>query len=112
LVDLLDCDVLLPAPYRIVLGTEPSTWPIEPSFVGLAEHLKLSILVGRVLKTIYSPTGLKHAKDEQLESILADMREWHANLPDHLRFTGNDSGCAAGKPVMTRVIISDLQSYF
>lgn len=68
--------------------------------MGLAEHLKLSILVGRVLKTIYSPTGLKHAKDEQLESILADMREWHANLPDHLRFTGNDSGCAAGKPVM------------
>jgi hypothetical protein len=80
-VDLLDCDVLLPAPYEIVDDAEPSTWPVDHSFTALTEHLKLSILVGRVLKTIYSPSGLKHANDAQLEGLLRDMTSWHENLP-------------------------------
>jgi hypothetical protein len=86
-VDLLDCDVLLPAPYEIVDDAEPSTWPVDHSFTALTEHLKLSILVGRVLKTIYSPSGLKHANDAQLEGL----------LPDQLKFTGNDSNDMAGE---------------
>ena len=96
LVDLLDCDVLFPAPYDIIPDTEPAKWPIEPSFMGLAEQLKLSIFVGRVIKTIYSPTGLKHATDDQLESLLADMMSWKASLPDELRFTGPTSSPVAG----------------
>lgn len=96
-VDLLDCDVLLPAGYEINVDQPPSTWPIEPSFVALTEHLKLSILVGRVLKTIYSPTGLKHATDEQLYSILEDMRAWKEELPEGLRFVGSESSFASGK---------------
>jgi hypothetical protein len=63
----------------------------------LTEHLKLSILVGRVLKTIYSPSGLKHANDAQLEGLLKDMTSWHENLPDQLKFTGNDSNDMAGE---------------
>jgi hypothetical protein len=96
LVDLLDCDVLLPAPYEIKPDTEPSSWPIEPSFCALSEHLKLSILVGRVLKTVYSPTGLKNATDEQLHSILADMTAWRENLPEELRFKGPSSSHVSG----------------
>ncbi|OCF33672.1 hypothetical protein I316_04746 [Kwoniella heveanensis BCC8398] len=96
LIDLLDCDVLLPAPYAINSDTDPSSWPLEPSFVALTEHLKLSILIGRVLKTIYSPTGLKHATDAQLEGLVTDMEGWKAGLPDELQFKGPSSPHASG----------------
>jgi hypothetical protein len=96
MIELLDCDVLIPSPYIVHLDSDPTSWPIELSFVALAEHLKLSILFGRVLKTIYSPTGLKFATDEQLEGILNDMKEWQDNLPHSLQFTGQDSSIAAG----------------
>ncbi|WWD20732.1 hypothetical protein CI109_105208 [Kwoniella shandongensis] len=88
LVDLLDCDVLLPAPYYITPDSEPNTWPVEPSFMALSEHLKLSILIGRVLKMIYSPTGLKHTTDAQLQGLVADMNAWKEHLPEELRFRG------------------------
>jgi hypothetical protein len=103
LVDLLDCDVLLPAPYDIIPNTQPDTWPVEPSFMALAEHLKLSILVGRVLKTIYSPTGLKYATDEQLVSILTDMTSWKQGLPEQLRYVGTKSSTAAGASLYTNL---------
>ena len=64
--------------------------------MALTEHLKLSILVGRVLKTIYSPTGLKHATDEQLETLLADMDSWLVNLPEELQYKGPQSSHMAG----------------
>jgi hypothetical protein len=97
LVDLLDCDVLLPAPYDIIPDAEPTTWPIEPAYMALSEHLKLSILIGRVLKAIYSPTGLKHATDGQLESLKTDMDGWLAALPDELRYKGTKSSHSAGE---------------
>lgn len=97
LVDLLDCDVLLPAPYDIAPDSEPSSWPIETSYMALSEHLKLSILIGRVLKTIYSPTGLKNTTDEQLYSLLTDMTTWMENLPEELRFTGPRSSLHSGQ---------------
>lgn len=50
-----------------------------------------------MLKTIYSPSGLKHANDAQLEGLLKDMTSWHENLPDQLKFTGNDSNDMAGE---------------
>jgi len=96
LVDLCDCDVLLPAPYEVIPDTDPSTWPVDESFMALGEHLKLCILVGRVLKTIYSPTGLKHATDEQLESLIMDFETWFRDLPDQLRYKGPESLHNAG----------------
>jgi len=53
--------------------------------------------MGRVLKTIYSPTGLKHATDEQLISLLADMTAWKNGLPEELRFKGPTSSFASGE---------------
>ncbi|WVW80799.1 hypothetical protein I302_102786 [Kwoniella bestiolae CBS 10118] len=96
LVDLLDCDVLLPAPYAISILTESSEWPLEPSFMALSEHLKLSILIGRVLKIIYSPTGLKHTTDPQLAGLVGDMEEWKIHLPEQLQFRGKESSHVAG----------------
>lgn len=97
LIDLLDCDVLLPASYEIDPDLEPSRWSIEPQYVALAEHLKLATLIGRVLKTIYGPTGLKYATDAQLQSLLADMTSWQEGLPESLRYKGVDSSNEAGK---------------
>jgi hypothetical protein len=68
--------------------------------MALAEHLKLCILVGRVLKTIYSPTGLKHATDEQLEGLLADIETWYTELPEQLRYNGPESSHNAGEPTV------------
>ncbi|WWD07290.1 hypothetical protein V865_005387 [Kwoniella europaea PYCC6329] len=96
LIDLLDCDVLLPAPYAISSLTEPSEWPLEPDFMALSEHLKLSILIGRVLKMIYSPTGLKHATDAQLAGLVSDMEKWKEQLPEELQFQGKESSHVAG----------------
>jgi hypothetical protein len=96
-VDLCDCDVLLPAPYEVVPDMDPANWPVEESFMSLGEHLKLCILVGRVLKTIYSPTGLKHATDEQLETLLADFDAWLRDLPEQLRYKGPGSSHNAGE---------------
>ena len=73
------------------------SWPIESSYMALSEHLKLSILIGRVLKTIYSPTGLKNTTDEQLHSILTDMTSWMDNLPEELRFNGPTSSLHSGE---------------
>lgn len=105
LVDLCDCDVLLPAPYEIVPELEPSEWPIDTSFLALGEHLKLSILVGRVLKTIYSPTGLKHATDQQLEMLLADMDGWLENLPEVLQYRGPQSSHMAGASPPSHLVL-------
>lgn len=37
---------------------------------------------------MYGPTGLKHASDHQLNSLLIDMRSWRAALPLPLQFSG------------------------
>ncbi|WRT70727.1 uncharacterized protein IL334_007725 [Kwoniella shivajii] len=95
LIDLLDCDVLLPAPYNILPHAEPSEWPIDTNFMALTEHLKLSIIIGRTLKVCYSPTGLKHVTDAQLEGIVDDMESWRAALPEELVFEGVGSSHVA-----------------
>lgn len=96
-VDILDCDVLLPASYEIIPAVEPSKWPIELSYLGLTEHLKLSILMGRVLKTVYSPTGLKNTTDMILGQLVSDLNQWFENIPESLKFKGNSSSSVEGK---------------
>ena len=110
LIDLLDCDVLLPGPYKIIPEADPSTWPIEPNYAYLGEHLKLSILIGRVLKTIYSPTGLKYTTDEQLDTLYADMDAWTEALPEELRFKGVESSWASGMLHMSHAALQFLFS--
>jgi len=98
IIDIYDCDVLVPCPCDIIPGKTPSEWTLSSNlvFAHISEHLKLSILMGRILKTIYSPTGLMHITDDQLSALLMDMNDWRAALPEELRFTGNGSSHAAG----------------
>ncbi|KAG8763417.1 hypothetical protein FRC11_004028 [Ceratobasidium sp. 423] len=76
-INVLDCDVRLPR------ADEAEGHKME--FMG--ELVKLSILLGRVLKSIYSPTGLLHARDSILETLLADLDLWRHQLPQQFVFT-------------------------
>ncbi|SNX86209.1 related to ASG1 - activator of stress genes [Melanopsichium pennsylvanicum] len=98
MIDLTDCDVRLPSPYEILrssndLPSDPST---NRPFAYNTEMLKLTILFGRVMKTIYSPTGLMNATDEEILSLLRDIDAWKAALPEELAFQGADSSAPAG----------------
>ncbi|KAJ1024824.1 hypothetical protein NDA16_002864 [Ustilago loliicola] len=98
MIDLTDCDVRLPSPYEILrssndLPSDPST---DRPFAYNIEMLKLTILFGRVMKTIYSPTGLMNATDEEILSLLRDIDAWKAALPEELVFKGADSSAPAG----------------
>ena len=56
LIDITDCDCLLPSPYEITSNADGTTaWHIteHQPYAILTEHLKLSILLGRVLKCVY-----------------------------------------------------------
>ncbi|KAJ9116170.1 hypothetical protein QFC20_000850 [Naganishia adeliensis] len=98
LIDLQDCDCLVPAPYEFVQDANPPQWQIvdDPPYSHLAEHLKLSVLMGRVLKCIYSPVGLMHTTNEQLGALINDLSQWQAQLPANLQYTGPDSSLGAG----------------
>ncbi|TXT05917.1 hypothetical protein VHUM_03678 [Vanrija humicola] len=96
IVDIHDCDVLCPASYRVVADAEPSAWPTEPMFLALGHHLKLDVILSRILRTVYGPAGLRNANDAQLESIMSDLLSWHANLPDELQYKGPDDPLLVG----------------
>ena len=99
MIDVEDCDVRL-----------TSSDAIEDMYMN--ELLKLSILLGRVLKMIYryvvcgsgpcprltahSPSGLVLATDEGLQKLLADIDNWDNNLPAALQYCGVDSSQRAG----------------
>ncbi|MCO5613737.1 hypothetical protein L7F22_068015 [Adiantum nelumboides] len=98
-IDLTDCDVRLPSPYEIL--RYPSDLPAVPGvdrpFAFNTEMLKLSILFGRVMKTIYSPTGLMKTTDEEIIGLLNDIDRWKDNLPTALQFRGaKESPAPAG----------------
>lgn len=97
-VDLTDCDVRLPSPYEVTRFPNdlPSLPGEERPFAFNTEMLKLAILFGRVQKTIYSPTGLMKATDEEITDLLSDIDQWREMLPEELLFRGPNSSPSAG----------------
>ncbi|KAF8621512.1 hypothetical protein AX15_007742 [Amanita polypyramis BW_CC] len=83
MIDVQDCDARL-----------PSSGDINEMYMD--ELVRLSLILGRVQKTIYGPSGLTYATDEQLYRLLADMESWKAGLPDHLQFKGLSSSRHGG----------------
>lgn len=101
MIDVEDCDARLPS------SGDPNDHYTD-------ELLRLSIILGRVLKTIYrcdilclvysetklslnSPSGLTYATDSKLYSLLHDMKLWQANLPEDLQFRGPGTSRSGGK---------------
>ncbi|KAG5635471.1 hypothetical protein H0H81_011112 [Sphagnurus paluster] len=78
MIDVQDCDARL-----------PSSGDLNDLYMD--ELVRLSVILGKVLKTIYSPSGLTFTTDEMLYALLDEIERWKAGLPDHLKFEGSSS---------------------
>ncbi|KAI0707631.1 fungal-specific transcription factor domain-containing protein [Earliella scabrosa] len=83
MIDIRDCDARLPSSG-------------DPNDLYLDELVRLSVILGRVQKTIYTPAGLNLTNDEELHSLLADIEAWKNNLPSDLQFRGPETPRSAG----------------
>lgn len=100
MIDVQDCDTRL-----------PSSGDLNDLYMD--ELVRISVILGRVLKAIYrytfiyshlgiqshlyhSPSGLTFTTDDALYALLADMESWKAGLPDHLKFRGPETPRNAG----------------
>ncbi|KAJ3576645.1 hypothetical protein NP233_g299 [Leucocoprinus birnbaumii] len=83
MIDVQDCDARLPSS-----GDENDLY--------MDELVRLSVILGRVLKAIYSPSGLAFTTDEVLNQLLQDIEEWQSSLPESLKFRGPESSRQAG----------------
>ena len=66
----------------------------------------MAVIKGRVLSDpddSPSPSGLTFTTDEMLYSLLADLENWKASLPENLKYRGPDTPQDAGA---TRNVIS------
>ncbi|KAG6880276.1 hypothetical protein C0992_001845 [Termitomyces sp. T32_za158] len=78
MIDIQDCDARLPSSG-------------DPNELYMDELVRLSVILGRVLKTIYSPSGLSSTTDDKLYALLGDMEAWKAGLPEQLKFRGPET---------------------
>ncbi|KZT57005.1 hypothetical protein CALCODRAFT_496655 [Calocera cornea HHB12733] len=89
MIDRLDCDVRLPTEEPIEEGK-------ERPLAYLGQMVQLSLILGDVLKTIYGPTGIDKAKDEELEGIVRRLDEWKENCPEDMQFSVDTKSIHAG----------------
>ncbi|TBU65547.1 fungal-specific transcription factor domain-containing protein [Dichomitus squalens] len=83
MIDIRDCDARLPSSG-------------DPNDLYLDELVRLSVILGRVQKTIYTPAGLTQTNDEELHALLGDIETWKSNLPADLQFRGPETPNNAG----------------
>ncbi|PPQ91421.1 hypothetical protein CVT25_014309 [Psilocybe cyanescens] len=83
MIDIQDCDARLPSSG-------------DPTDLYMDELVRLSILLGRVQKSIYSPSGLTFMTDDVLYELLADIQRWKEGLPESLQFRGAETPRPAG----------------
>lgn len=101
MIDVQDCDARLPSSG-------------DPNDLYMDELVRLSVILGRVLKTIYrsvktivvitvftcvtlySPSGLMFTTDDMLYNLLSDLESWKKNLPENLQYRGSDTPQDAG----------------
>ncbi|KAG0693479.1 hypothetical protein DFH29DRAFT_1039264 [Suillus ampliporus] len=83
MIDVQDCDARLPSSG-------------DPNDLYMDELIRPSVILGRVLKTIYSPSGLMFATDETLYNLLSDLESWKTHLPENLQYRGSNTPQDAG----------------
>jgi hypothetical protein len=60
-IDLADCDRLFPSSYDLQPGQSPADVnPRDQPFLAYNKLLELSIILGRILKYMYTPSTLAH----------------------------------------------------
>ncbi|KAK2466686.1 hypothetical protein APHAL10511_000944 [Amanita phalloides] len=83
MIDVQDCDARLPSSG-------------DSNDLYMDELVRLSVILGRVSKAIYSPSGLTFTTNEQLYQLMTDLDAWKAGLPEQLQFKGMSSSRSAG----------------
>ena len=73
MIDLVDCDRRLPR---------------DEAFRAL---IQVSILLGKVVKLLYTPAGITHVTNSQAERMALEIDDWVASLPPKLRLDVDDS---------------------
>ncbi|GAA96577.1 uncharacterized protein L969DRAFT_50247 [Mixia osmundae IAM 14324] len=81
-IDIAMCDCLYPTPVDTT-ATIPGEGEPEDSTVPLT---RLSILLSRVLKLLYSPSGFINVTDEDCTSLQRDLQTWRQNLPSNMQY--------------------------
>ncbi|SCV71265.1 BQ2448_2853 [Microbotryum intermedium] len=92
MIDLADCDCLLPSVFDIRPGTDFDAERKPYLFNGAL--ISLSILLGRIIKAIYSPTGIMTLSASDATSLFDDLEHWVSGLPSELRFNGPNKSTA------------------
>jgi hypothetical protein len=55
------------------------------------EHYKLCEIMARLIRLVFTPTGLQKVTTEELENLKRMLDDWSANLPAPLRWSGPPS---------------------
>jgi len=83
MIDVQDCDARLPSS-----GDDRDLY--------LDQLARLSVIVGKVMKNIYTPAGLNVTNDAKLQGILDELENWKVKLPPELQFRGPETPTSAG----------------
>ncbi|BGP30501.1 hypothetical protein JCM10296v2_002256 [Rhodotorula toruloides] len=86
MIDLADCDTMLPSVFDIRpnLDFDEKRRP----YLFNSALISLSILLGRILKAVYSPTGIMLLSEKHAKALVSDLAAWMSGLPEELRFQG------------------------
>ncbi|UZJ51529.1 hypothetical protein CBS101457_000849 [Exobasidium rhododendri] len=88
LIHLEDCDAPSPSPYQDDNAGEATFNGTQSKLSEVpAEHVKLCEMVGRLLRLVFTPTGLKNTSIQELETLKADLDRWTLQLPASLRWS-------------------------
>jgi len=98
MIDLADCDCQLPSAFDVKRpGLELDTEENRRPFLFNSALVDLSIILGRILKAVYSPTGILNLSAADGQGLIDALERWLAELPEELKFKGPDkSSSAAG----------------
>ncbi|KAK4700690.1 hypothetical protein P7C70_g5556, partial [Phenoliferia sp. Uapishka_3] len=93
MIDLADCDCLLPSVFDIRPNAEFDAE--RRPYLFNSALISLSILLGRILKMVYSPTGIMTLSAAEAEKLFDDLDKWQAELPSELQFEGAETSSSA-----------------
>ena len=88
LIHLEDCDAHAPSPYHDGALDSVEAKNMDTPYEVHVQHFKLSVLMSRMLRLVFTPTGLQHTSVKDMERLKEDLDEWSSELPASLRVTG------------------------
>ncbi|GAA6034873.1 hypothetical protein JCM8097_009343 [Rhodosporidiobolus ruineniae] len=86
MIDLADCDTMLPSVFDIRPNSDFDAE--RRPYLFNSALISLSILLGRIIKAVYSPTGIMLLSEKDAKGLVNDLAAWQSGLPEELRFHG------------------------